>query len=92
MHKPPSPPTKNLIGLRVRQARERPSVHLSQVGLSACLAAGGLSLCRTAVSKIESQERCVTDYELVKLAKCLHVSTAWLLGETNSYQGRRRSR
>ena len=44
------------------------------------------------VSKIESGERYVADYELIVLAKCLNVSTAWLLGETNSYLGHRRSR
>ena len=88
MKKPQQNPVKNLIGARVRQARQRPSVRLSQVRLSDCLIAGGLPLCRTAVSKIESGERYVTDYELIGLAKCLHVATAWLLGETTSYKGR----
>ncbi len=76
-----------MIGQRVRQARQRPSMHLSQLGLSGCLTAAGLSLGRTAVSKIESGERHVTDYELIGLAKCLHVTTAWLLGETRFYKG-----
>ena len=88
MKTPEQTPAKNLIGLRVRQARQRPSLHLSQVGLSDCLIAAGLPLCRTAVSKIESCERYVADYELVGLARCLQVTTAWLLGETTSYQGR----
>jgi transcriptional regulator with XRE-family HTH domain len=78
---------KNLIGARVRQARRRISLRLSQAGLSACLVAIGVSICRTAVSKIESGERYVMDYELIALAKCLQVSTAWLLGEARSYQG-----
>ncbi len=87
MGKSPQTAGKNVIGERVRQARQRPSLHLSQLGLSTCLTGAGLSLGRTAVSKIESGERHVTDYELVGLAKCLHVTTAWLLGETAYYKG-----
>lgn len=41
------------------------------------------------VSKIEGGERYVMDFELVGLAKCLQVTTAWLLGETKSYNGKR---
>ena len=84
--KPPQTTTKNVIGRRVRQARQRPSLHLSQLGLSDRLTSAGLSLGRTAVSKIESGERHVMDYELIGLAKCLQVTTAWLLGETVFYQ------
>lgn len=79
---------KNLIGERVRQARQRYSLQLTQAGLSACLMQFGVSVDRTGVSKIESGERCVLDYELAAIARCLHVSTAWLLGETNAYHGR----
>ena len=57
-----------------------------------CLENTGIAVCRTTVSRIESGERYVADYELLALAKCLDVSTAWLLGETNSYRGRRRPR
>ena len=62
-------------------------MHLSQLGLSVCLTEAGLSLSHTSVSKIESGERHVTDYELIGLAKCLDVATAWLLGETRFYTG-----
>ena len=44
------------------------------------------------VSRIESGERYVTDYELIALAKCLNVSTAYLLGETASYRSQRNAR
>ena len=44
------------------------------------------------VSRIESGERYVTDYELISLAKCLCVSTAWLLGEVRFYQTRGKPR
>lgn len=62
-------------------------MHLSQLGLSVCLTGAGLSLSPTTVSKIEGGERHVTDYEIVGLAKCLDVTTAWLLGETRFYKG-----
>ena len=83
---------KNIVGARVREARQRPSVQFSQVRLSKCLENLGIAVCRTMVSKIESGERYVADYELIALAKCLYVSTAWLLGETKSYKGRQRTR
>lgn len=67
-------------------------MHLSQGQLSQCLEHADIAVCRTMVSKIESGERYVTDYELVALAKCLDVSTAWLLGETKAYRGHRASR
>lgn len=86
------PVPKNVVGIRVRQARQRPGVRLSQVGLSTCLIKAGLSVCRTAVSKIESGARYVADYELIGLAKRLQVSTAWLLDETTSYTGSKRTR
>ena len=76
----------------MRQARQRPSLNISQVTLSDCLRKAGLSVCRTMVSRIEGGERYVTDYELINLAKCLRVSTAWLLGETKFYQGHKRAR
>ncbi|MBE7158508.1 MAG: helix-turn-helix transcriptional regulator [Rhodospirillales bacterium] len=92
MKKSPTATRKNVVGLRVRQARERPSLRFSQAQLSECLKSSGVVVCRTMVSKIESGERYVADYELIALAKCLKVSTAWLLGETESYGGHRRSR
>ncbi len=92
MKNPSRTTRKNIIGGRVREARQRPSLQLSQVRLSQCLESTGIAVCRTMVSRIESGERYVADYELIVLAKCLNVSTAWLLGETNSYRGHRRSR
>jgi transcriptional regulator with XRE-family HTH domain len=84
--------SNNIIGERVRQARQRLSMQLSQVQLSNCLMNTGITVCRTMVSKIESGQRYVADYELIALAKCLDVSTAWLLGETTSYNKKRHSR
>ena len=84
--------SKNIVGVRVRQARHRPGFQLSQVALSNCLRETGIAVCRSMVSKIESGERYVTDYELIALAKCLNVSTAYLLGETASYRSQRNAR
>ena len=81
-----------MVGPRVRQARQRQNVQLSQVLLSNCLRGTGIAVCRTMVSRIESGERHVTDYELIALAKCLNVSTAYLLGETASYRSQRNAR
>jgi HTH-type transcriptional regulator, cell division transcriptional repressor len=83
---------KNVVGERVRQARQRPSLRYSQAQLSRCLMNTGMVVCRTMVSKIESGERFVADYELIALARCLNVSTAWLLGETASYNKKRHAR
>lgn len=83
---------KNIIGTRVKQARQRLSLRLSQVQLSNYLRGIGIDVCRTMVSRIESGERYVADYELIALAKCLNVSTAWLLGETTSYNKTRYTR
>lgn len=92
VEKSPQTASRNVIGARVREARRRPSLQLSQVRLSKCLEDTGIMVCRTMVSKIESGERYVADYELIALAKCLEVSTAWLLGETRFYRGHRSSR
>lgn len=51
---------------------------VSQDDLAGRLAAQGVFLDRTAVSRIESQERYVMDYEATALADALKVSIAWL--------------
>jgi len=45
------------------------------------LAKWGVSLDRSAISRIESRERYVMDYEAVAIAKCLKVSIGYLIGE-----------
>ena len=54
---------------------------VSQDDLAGRLAAKGISLDRSAISRIESQTRYVMDYEVAAIAKCLKVSVAWLYGE-----------
>jgi transcriptional regulator with XRE-family HTH domain len=71
---------RNCVGPRVREARLRSNPPLSQDDLAGRLAAKGLGLDRSAISRIESQDRYVMDYEAVELAKCLHVPIEWLFG------------
>jgi len=71
---------KNLVGPRVRLARAGAKPSLTQAELSARLELGGVRIDRPGISKIENQERIVTDIELVALANALRVSIGWLLG------------
>ena len=57
----------------------RPRV--SQNDLAGKLAAKGLALDQTAISRMERRLRYVMDYELIAIARCLNVSVAWLCGE-----------
>lgn len=70
--------TRNCVGPRVRQARLKAAPVISQDDLAGRLAAQGVFLDRSAVSRIESQERYVMDYEATALADALKVSIAWL--------------
>lgn len=70
---------RNLIGERVKAAREHSKPPISQNDLSARLAVRGIELSRSAISKIESKSRPVTDIQLVAIAKSLGVSVTWLL-------------
>ena len=72
---------KNIVGPQVRAARLALDPSLSQDALAGRLAKQGVSLDRSAISRIESQERYVMDYEVVAIAKCLKVSVGYLLGE-----------
>lgn len=74
---------KNIIGARVRQARLKCNPTVSQEDLAGKLAAQGVLLDRTAVSRIENQSRYAMDYEAAAIARALKVSVAWLFGESN---------
>lgn len=69
----------NLSGQRVRAARER--LGLSQEQLAARMQVEGVNLTQKAVSRIETGERVVADYELMLLARTLGTSVSRLLGE-----------
>lgn len=75
---------RNVIGARVHQARYMSSPKISQIDLVARLQVLGLKIEQSAISKIENGQRPVLDTELSLIAKALGVSTAWLLGETDT--------
>jgi hypothetical protein len=75
---------RNVIGARVREARLKLMPQVSQEDLAGRLAARGVLLDRSAVSRIESQTRYVMDYEAKAIARALKVSVGWLFGEAPS--------
>ena len=69
---------KNICGARIRYARKR--LKLTQDDLAAKLQVSGVVIERNSISRIESGERFVADYELLILSKILNVTPAYLLG------------
>ena len=57
--------SKNVIGERVRLARRAVRPHVSQEDLSGRLAARGIQITQTGISKLENRQRYVMDYEAV---------------------------
>jgi hypothetical protein len=74
-------PRKNIVGRRIREARLKGKPPISQDDLAGRLAAKGVVLDQTAISRIERQDRYLMDYEVSAIAKCLKVSVAWLHSE-----------
>ena len=72
---------RNVVGPRIRHVRRRLVPQVSQDDLAGRLAARGIQLDRSAVSRIENQERYVMDYEIVAIAKCLKVGVGELFAE-----------
>ena len=72
---------RNIIGVRVKEARLKERPIATQKDLSARLESYGVILSYSAIAKIESGVNAVSDIQLVAFAKALKVSTAWLLGE-----------
>lgn len=70
---------KNISGSRIHQARAR--MRLSQADLAARMQINGVIIEREAISKIETGDRFVTDYELLTFAKVFGVSMEWLTGQ-----------
>ena len=74
---------KNIIGSRIRLARVSADPPISQDDLAGRLAHQGVTIDRSGISKIESSDRYVMDYEAVAFAKALKVTVAWLFGESD---------
>ncbi len=72
---------KNIIGTRVRLARRQMNPAVSQDDLSGRLARLGVQITQTSLSKLESRQRAVLDYEAAAIAKALRVTVAWLFSE-----------
>ena len=79
---------RNVIGERVRLARERAKPRITQVDLAARLQIKGLRLERVAISKIETGYREVTDVEAIVIAKALGVTISWLLDESEEIKSK----
>lgn len=74
---------RNIVGSRVHKARKAAKPPITQIDLIARLELLGVMLDQSTLSKIEHEQRPVTDKEVVALANALKVSTAWLLGEVD---------
>ena len=74
---------RNVIGGRILKARLACKPRVTQEDLAGRLAARGISIDQTAVSRIENNDRYLMDYEVLAIAKALKVSVSYLFGETN---------
>jgi hypothetical protein len=90
--------SRNIIGARVKEARQSHNPPLTQDQLSGKLAAQGLQLDRVAIAKIETPFRCAFDFEVKALAAVFQVDAKWLLGlekmarsQTARRQGKRKA-
>jgi hypothetical protein len=78
----PAPPkTEHYFWKNWDYALHKSKPAVSQDDLAGRLAALGVSLDRSAISRIENQSRYVMDYEAAAIARALKVSVAWLFGE-----------
>lgn len=72
---------KNIAGDQIHRART--AMRLSQAELAARMQVNGVTIEREAISKIETGDRFITDYELMMFSRVLGVSLDWLIGEKN---------
>ena len=73
LRKKPATP-KNMIGPTIRKLRHAQRTKVTQEDLVGRLAVRGVSLDRTALLRIESRARKITDYEALAIADALHVT------------------
>ena len=74
--------SRNIIGARIREARQLFDPPLTQDQLAGRLAKEGIQLDRVALAKVENGLRCAFDFEVKALAAVLKVDANWLLGIT----------
>ena len=69
---------KNIVGKRIYELRTRRGI--KQKEFLAWIQVAGIDMNPSSLSKIEGQERMVTDSEVKVIAKVLNVSSDYLLG------------
>lgn len=74
---------KNKSGHRIKAARFMCKPVLTQNDLMAKMQLKGIKISKNIMSRIELNERYVTDLELIAFSEILNVSTSWLLEETD---------
>ena len=67
----------NITGFRIKTLRIQKG--LTQEQVAAQMQTAGIQVNQKAISRIESGDRVITDYELMRLAEILHVSVEELL-------------
>lgn len=75
---------RNIVGIRVRQARKAAKPPVTQSDLIARLQLLDMNIDQSGLSKIENGQRPVSDMEVVALAKALKVTEEWLLKGTGN--------
>jgi len=75
---------RNIVGIRVRQARKAAKPPITQSDLIARLQLLDMNIDQSGLSKIENGQRPVTDIEVFALAKALKVTEEWLLKGTGN--------
>ena len=75
------PAMRNMVGPKIREARYRSGQKVTQEELAARLQASGIDIDRTAISKIESGRRPISDLEILAICKSLGVDVATLFNE-----------
>ena len=75
--------SKNIISERLKEARKR--LRMSQTQLAAKLQTMNLNIDQQMVSKIENNDRLVTDYELACICECLKIDPSWLLQDYKKF-------
>ncbi|HWA84996.1 MAG TPA: helix-turn-helix transcriptional regulator [Opitutus sp.] len=73
---------RNILGGRIRDARLKRRIWMSQADLAARLTVRGVPFDRASVTRVENGERYLRDYEIRAFATVLRVSVAWLFRET----------
>ena len=73
---------KNLLGPALRRAREESRPRLTQSDLAEILTEMGLPMDRSAISRIENQERALSDIEFMYFCAALGVDSATLVSRT----------